>query len=199
MGQRNYKTQPRDAKGRFLPFPKEQPKAKQFPARSGTERPKSWIQPRDAKGRFLPFQEPRPEPVKVQRSERPKSWAQPRDAKGRFLPFSTEARREQAVSFSRRVAYGTYEVENNPSIVRDRGGRYAVVAKVTYKSGNRTEVSYHTVIQHSKQIDDKTRQLLFDRVLQMYNGRGVKVESVQTIDRLAPTEKRLPRYAVYSH
>lgn len=196
MGQRNYKTQPRDTKGRFLPFQEPRPEPVKV---QRSERPKSWAQPRDAKGRFLPFKEPRPKQVKVQRSEHSKSWSQPRDAKGRFLPFSTEARREQAVSFRQRVAYGTYEVENNPSIIRDRGGRYAVVAKVTYKNGDRTEVSYHTVIQHGKQIDDKTRQLLFDRVLQMYNGRGVKVESVQTIDRLAPTEKRLPRYAVYSH
>lgn len=196
MGQRNYKTQPRDAKGRFLPFPEPKPEPVKV---HRSESLKGRVQPRDAKGRFLPFDTPRPKQIKVQRADRPKSQSQPRDAKGRFLPFDTSVRKQQAVSFRQRVAYGTYEVENNPSIIRDRGGRYAVVAKVTYKSGNRTEVSYHTVIQHGKQIDDKTCQLLFDRVLQMYNGRGVKVESVQTIDRLAPTEKRLPRYAVYSH
>lgn len=188
---RNYKVQPRDAKGRFLPFNEPRPEAPKRSVGSSNI-------PRDAKGRFAPFKEAK-QPSRAEPRDHPKSWSQPRDAKGRFLPFTTSDRKERALSFRERTAYGTRDVENNPSIVRDRGGRYAVVAKVTYKSGDRTEVSYHTVIQRGKQIDGTTKQLLFERVLQMYNGRGVKVESVQTIDRLAPTEKRLGPYAVYAH
>jgi hypothetical protein len=100
-----------------------------------------------------------------------------RDSKGRFTKTvrQSETRKPQTV-------YDTGPIRNDAE-----GNRYAIVTRVTSTVHGKRETSYHSVIQPGKNLDDTSKEMIKDRVRQHYGSSNIKIEIVQTIDRLYGT------------